>query len=68
MVKIGMDLNRCQIDHYSSGAFFPLFFFLLVLDGLLVSNGDNGAKFIFFSDYVRTMNDAAFTKFFPTRM
>ena len=54
-------------DHYSAG-FFPLFFFLEVLDGFFVSKGDSGAKLIFFSDSVLTMKDGALTKFFPTLM
>ena len=52
----------------SSPLFFPLFFFFEVLLGMLVSNGERGAKFIFFSDSVLTMNEAAFTKFLPTLM
>ena len=50
----------------SSAPFFPLFFFLEVLLGLLVSNGESGAKLIFFSDYVLTLNDGALTKSLPT--
>lgn len=34
--------------------FLPLFFFLEVRLGLLVSKGDNGARLIFFSDSVLT--------------
>lgn len=66
MDKIKSELNN-QDDHYSAG-FFPLFFFLEVLDGFLVSKGDNGAKLIFFSLSVLTIKDGALTKFFPTLM
>ena len=45
-----------------------MFFFLEVLDGFLVSNGDNGAKLIFFSDSVLTKKDGALTRFLPTLM
>ena len=49
-----------------SAPFFPLFFFLDVRLGLLVSKGDRGAKLIFFSDSVLTLNEGTFTKSLPT--
>jgi len=54
--------------HHSSTGFFPLFFFLLVLLGFLVSKGESGAKLIFFSEEVLTKNWLALTKFLPTLM
>ena len=61
-------LNNYLSDNHSSGCFLPLFFFLLVLEGLLVSNGESGAKLILFSDSVLTINDGELTKFLPTLM
>ena len=58
-------------EHHASSSsplFLPLFFLRDVLLGMFVSNGERGAKFIFFSDSVLTMNEAAFTKFLPTLM
>ena len=64
-------LNICHhfcVQFSPSAPFFPLFFFLDVRLGLLVSNGERGAKLIFFSDSVLTLNDGTFTKALPTLM
>ncbi len=61
-------LNNICTNHSWSAGFFPLFFFLDVLLGFLVSNGESGAKLTFFYDSVLTKKDGALTKFFPTLM
>ena len=68
MILIKIECITISNQSSSSALFFPLFFFFQVLLALLVSKGDKGAKLIFFSDSVRTMKEAEFTKLFPTLM